>query len=66
MSRASDPDELFDAALAGDRGSIARMLSLIERGGEPARRVGRLSYSRSGSAYTVGMTGAPGAERTMG
>ena len=64
MSRASDPDELFDAALAGDRGAIARMLSLIERGGEPARRVGRLSYSSSGSAYTVGMTGAPGAGKS--
>src|ERR671911_151248 len=64
MSRASDPDELFDAALAGDRGAIARMLSLIERGGEPARRVGRLSYSSSGSAYTVGLTGAPGAGKS--
>ncbi|HZI44875.1 MAG TPA: methylmalonyl Co-A mutase-associated GTPase MeaB [Ilumatobacter sp.] len=64
MSRASDPDDLFDAALAGDRGAIARMLSLIERGGEPARRVGRLSYARSGSAYTVGMTGAPGSGKS--
>jgi LAO/AO transport system kinase len=64
MSRASDPDELFDAALDGDRGAIARMLSLIERGGEHARRVGRLSYARSGSAYTVGMTGAPGSGKS--
>ncbi len=64
MSRATDPDELFDAALTGDRGAIARMLSLIERGGEPARQVGRLAYSRSGSAYTVGMTGAPGAGKS--
>jgi LAO/AO transport system kinase len=64
MSRATDPDELFAAALDGDRGAVARMLSLIERGGEPARRIGRLSYSRSGSAYTVGMTGAPGAGKS--
>ena len=64
MSRATDPDELFDAALTGDRGAIARMLSLIERGGEPARQVGRLAYSRSGSAYTLGMTGAPGAGKS--
>jgi len=64
MSRATDPEELFDAALAGDRGAIARMLSLIERGGEPARQVGRLAYARSGSAYTVGMTGAPGAGKS--
>jgi LAO/AO transport system kinase len=64
MSRATDPDELFAAALGGDRGAIARMLSLVERGGEPARLVGRLAYSRSGSAYTVGMTGAPGAGKS--
>ena len=64
MGRPSDPDDLFDAALAGDRGAIARMLSLIERGGEAARQVGRLSYARSGEAYTVGMTGAPGAGKS--
>src|SRR4051795_12745316 len=64
MPRATDPDELFAAALGGDRGAIARMLSLVERGGEPARIVGRLAYSRSGSAYTVGMTGAPGAGKS--
>ena len=64
MSRATDPEELFAAALEGDRGAIARMLSLVERGGEPARQVGRMAYSRSGSAYTVGMTGAPGAGKS--
>ena len=61
MVRSSDPDELFTAASAGDRGALARLLSLIERGGAPGRRVGRLAYPRSGQAYTVGMTGAPGA-----
>jgi LAO/AO transport system kinase len=64
MGRPTDPDDLFDAALAGDRGAVARMLSLIERGGEAARQVGRLSYARSGEAYTVGMTGAPGAGKS--
>ena len=64
MGRPSDPDDLFDAALAGDRGAIARMLSLIERGDEAARRIGRRSYASSGSAYTVGMTGAPGAGKS--
>ncbi|MFP5488524.1 MAG: methylmalonyl Co-A mutase-associated GTPase MeaB, partial [Acidimicrobiia bacterium] len=64
MARTSDPDELFDAALAGDRRSLARLLSLVERGGEPARRVGRLAHPRSGSAHTVGITGAPGAGKS--
>lgn len=64
MARTSDPDELFAAALDGDRGAVARLLSLIERGGEPARRVGRLAYPRSGDGYTVGLTGAPGAGKS--
>lgn len=64
MARSSDPDALFVAAEAGDRGAIARLLSLIERGGEPGRRVGRLAYPRSGQAYTVGLTGAPGAGKS--
>ncbi len=64
MARSSDPDELFTAARAGDRGALARLLSLIERGGEPARRVGRLAYPESGQAYTVGLTGAPGSGKS--
>lgn len=64
MARSSDPDELFTAARAGDRGALARLLSLIERGGEPGRRVGRLAYPESGQAYTVGLTGAPGAGKS--
>ncbi len=64
MGRPTDPRELFAAALDGDRGAIARLLSLIERGGEAARVVGRLAYPRSGQAYTVGLTGAPGAGKS--
>jgi LAO/AO transport system kinase len=37
---------------------------MIERGGDDAREVGRLSYPRSGSAYTVGVTGSPGAGKS--
>jgi LAO/AO transport system kinase len=64
MARTTDPDELFAAALEGDRGAVARLLSIIERGGEPARRVGRLAYPRSGEGYTIGLTGAPGAGKS--
>ena len=64
MARTSDPAELFEAALAGDRGAVARLLSFIERGGEAGRAVGRLAYPRSGGAYTVGLTGAPGAGKS--
>jgi LAO/AO transport system kinase len=56
--------ELFAAAIDGDRGSLARLLSLIERGDDEAREIGRLAYSRSGDGYTVGLTGAPGAGKS--
>ena len=62
--RSTDPQELFTAACAGDRASLARLLSLIERGGDPARVVGRLSYPKRGNSYTVGFTGAPGAGKS--
>ncbi len=62
--RSASPHELFDAASKGDRGALARTLSLLERGGDAARELGRLAYPKSGSAYTVGITGAPGAGKS--
>ncbi len=56
--------ELFDAAAAGDRRSVARLLSFVERGGETARSVGSIAHARSGGAYTVGITGAPGSGKS--
>jgi GTPase len=58
------PDELFRAAADGDRAAKARLLSLIERGGEDAREVGRLAAPLAGNAYTIGLTGAPGAGKS--
>ncbi|MFZ9629318.1 MAG: methylmalonyl Co-A mutase-associated GTPase MeaB [Ilumatobacteraceae bacterium] len=62
--RSRSADDLFAAACVGDRGALARLLSFVERGGAEARAVGRLSYPRSGGAYTVGLTGAPGAGKS--
>ncbi|HEV7887863.1 MAG TPA: methylmalonyl Co-A mutase-associated GTPase MeaB [Acidimicrobiales bacterium] len=63
--RTRDPQTLVDAAVHNhDRGALARLISLVERGGEPARQVGRLTYPRGGHAYTVGITGAPGAGKS--
>jgi LAO/AO transport system kinase len=56
--------ELFQSALDGDRSSLARLLSLIERGDEESREIGRLAYPLSGEGYTVGLTGAPGAGKS--
>jgi LAO/AO transport system kinase len=43
---------------------LPRLLSIIEQGGEPAREAGRLLHPRSGTAYTVGITGPPGAGKS--
>ena len=65
MSRRNlSPSELFDAACAGDRAALARVLSLLERGDVVAREVGRMAYKRGGQGYTVGITGAPGAGKS--
>jgi LAO/AO transport system kinase len=62
--RHAAPHALLEAARSGDRSATARLLSLIERGGSPAREVGRLAYPLSGQGYTIGLTGAPGAGKS--
>ena len=62
--RERDPEVLFAAAVQGDRSALARLLSMIERGGDDARAIGRLSYPLGGTSYTVGLTGAPGAGKS--
>src|SRR3954447_10987638 len=62
--RSRDPAVLVEAAAEGDRGALARLISLIERGGDPAREAGRLAFPRGGRSYTVGLTGSPGAGKS--
>jgi len=59
-----DEAELLERARAGDRSALARLLSVIERGGGPARLVGRLAHASAGSAHTIGVTGPPGAGKS--
>jgi LAO/AO transport system kinase len=59
-----DPADLLERARGGDRGALARMLSVVERGGPDARAVGRVTHPRGGTAYTIGITGAPGAGKS--
>ncbi|HEX2039098.1 MAG TPA: methylmalonyl Co-A mutase-associated GTPase MeaB [Acidimicrobiales bacterium] len=58
------PEQLVELAGRGDRGALARLISAVERGGPAAREVGRLVYPKGGQAYTVGITGAPGAGKS--
>jgi len=59
-----DPAALLEAASAGDRVALARLLSMVERGGEGARAAGRACVGRGGRAHTVGVTGAPGSGKS--
>jgi LAO/AO transport system kinase len=63
-ARTSDPAALLDTARSGDRAALARLLSIVERGGPAARAVARLTHPVGGGAYTVGVTGAPGAGKS--
>jgi LAO/AO transport system kinase len=58
------PDDLLAAARGGDRGALARLISIIERGGHDARQVGRAAHGLGIDATTVGITGAPGAGKS--
>jgi LAO/AO transport system kinase len=59
----TDPGALLDLARQNDRVALARLVSMVERGGEPGFAVARLAY-RAPVPYTVGLTGAPGAGKS--
>ncbi|HVM01092.1 MAG TPA: methylmalonyl Co-A mutase-associated GTPase MeaB [Acidimicrobiales bacterium] len=59
-----DPAALLAEAVEGSRRALARLITLVEHGGDEARAVGRLTYPRGGAAYTIGVTGAPGAGKS--
>ncbi|HEX4863648.1 MAG TPA: methylmalonyl Co-A mutase-associated GTPase MeaB [Acidimicrobiales bacterium] len=62
---AHDPGELLLAACRGDRAALGRLLSMVERGGEPAREIGRLAFPNTGAGeHVIGVTGAPGAGKS--
>ena len=63
-SHTPDVADLLEAARAGQRRALARIMSFVERGGAGARDLGALTFAQSGQAYTVGITGAPGAGKS--
>ncbi|MCB0964565.1 MAG: methylmalonyl Co-A mutase-associated GTPase MeaB [Acidimicrobiales bacterium] len=56
--------ELLEQARSGDRRSLARLLSAVERGDDLGRAASRAAFAIAGDAYTVGITGAPGAGKS--
>jgi LAO/AO transport system kinase len=64
MPPARDPESLYRSARDGDRAALGRLISLVERGGEPSRAVGRLTFADGQADHVVGITGAPGAGKS--
>ncbi|HEY8847053.1 MAG TPA: methylmalonyl Co-A mutase-associated GTPase MeaB, partial [Candidatus Limnocylindrales bacterium] len=62
-----EPDRsasLADAALAGDRRALARLLTAVENGTPLAEAALRRLYPLAGRAHIVGITGPPGAGKS--
>ena len=52
--------ELSSQILKGDHRALAKAISIVESGGEPARKLIRELYPHTGRAFTVGVTGPTG------
>ena len=57
-------DELFEAARAGNRRALGRLLTVVERRSESAAFVSERAHQDAGQARVVGITGAPGAGKS--
>jgi LAO/AO transport system kinase len=55
---------LVDAALAGDRRALARLLTAVENRTGVGEHALRRLYARAGSAHLVGITGPPGSGKS--
>lgn len=64
MRSRSDPASLVEGALAGERTAIARLITMVETGGRPAHEAISRLFPHTGGAYTIGITGAPGAGKS--
>jgi LAO/AO transport system kinase len=57
-------DSQVDRMLAGDRRALARLITRVENREPGVPDIMRRAYPRSGRAYTVGITGPPGAGKS--
>jgi LAO/AO transport system kinase len=61
---AGEADPLVARALSGDRAAVAKLISRVESGGPAAFEASAALYPHTGTAYTVGLTGAPGSGKS--
>ena len=55
---------LVEQASKGDRRSVGRLLTLVERGGSAAEQVAEVTHNLSDKSHVIGITGAPGAGKS--
>ncbi|MCH1514321.1 MAG: methylmalonyl Co-A mutase-associated GTPase MeaB [Acidimicrobiales bacterium] len=55
---------LVENASKGDRRSVSRLLTLVERGGISAEEVAEATHKLAGKSHVIGITGAPGAGKS--
>ena len=60
----ADAASLAEAAIAGDRRALARLLTAVENRTPLAESALRLLYPRAGRAHIVGVTGPPGSGKS--
>jgi LAO/AO transport system kinase len=64
VDAAARADELADAAVAGDRRALARLLTAVENRTPVAEAAMRRLYPTAGRAHLVGITGPPGSGKS--
>jgi LAO/AO transport system kinase len=64
VAAAGSADALVDAAIAGDRRALARILTAVENRTATAEAALRRLYPMAGRAHLVGITGPPGAGKS--
>jgi LAO/AO transport system kinase len=63
-SGARTSGDLVERARSGDRLAVAKLLSIVEDGGPELATVADAVFPHTGAAFTVGITGAPGAGKS--
>ncbi|HYB97695.1 MAG TPA: methylmalonyl Co-A mutase-associated GTPase MeaB [Candidatus Limnocylindrales bacterium] len=63
-TRNRDPHALAEATLAGDRVALARLITLVENRAAHTAEVMSRIYKHCGHAFTIGLTGPPGAGKS--
>ena len=64
MARITDPDVLVPRARDGDRRALARLITMVENHRPEGDEALAAVYPDTGTAWTTGLTGAPGAGKS--